>query len=37
MTFDTLYQTLLRREMRGEKAPLPAQDERQLDCLLHPE
>ncbi|SCJ10850.1 Iron hydrogenase 1 [uncultured Clostridium sp.] len=37
MTFDTLYQTLLRREMRGEKTPLPEQDARQLDCLLHPE
>lgn len=38
MTFDDLYQSLLRRAVTGEEAPPPSQaDPRQLDCLLHPE
>lgn len=37
MTFEELYRTLLRQDLKPDGHPLPPHDPNHLDCLLHPE
>ena len=37
MTFEDLYRDVLTRTAKGEELPVGQYDQRQLDCLLHPE